>query len=236
MKGKIAFEEHMSLEETLEDSRSFAGGSGKWEEFARQILDIGDERLDGMDRNGIEYTILSLNAPAVQAILDTARAIEVSRRANDRIAEAVAKHPRKFAGFAALPMQDPDAAAQELVRCVKELGFKGALVNGFTQKDTADSAIYYDIPAYRGFWETVSQLDVPFYLHPRMPIPARAQAYEGHPWLMSSPCVFAGQSSIHALRLCGAGLFEQFPNLKIIVGHLGENIPFGLWRIDARMR
>jgi 2,3-dihydroxybenzoate decarboxylase len=133
-------------------------------------------------------------------------------------------------------MQDPDAASRELTRCVKELGFKGALVNGFTQKDVPDSAIYYDIPEYRSFWSTVSQLDVPFYLHPRMPIPARAQPYQGHPWLMSSPWGFAVETSIHALRMCGSGMFDQFPNLKIIVGHLGEHIPYDLWRIDARMR
>ena len=94
MKGKIAFEEHMSLEETLEDSRSFAGGSGKWDEFARQILDLGEERLEGMERNGIDFTILSLNAPAVQAILDTRTVIDVSKRANDCMAEAVVKHPK----------------------------------------------------------------------------------------------------------------------------------------------
>ena len=216
MKGKIAFEEHMSLPETLEDSRSFAGGSGKWEEFARQILDIGDERLAGMEKNGIDYTILSLNAPAVQAILDTKRAIDVAIRANDRMAEAVIKHPHKFGAFAALPMQDPDAASKELVRCVKEMGFKGALVNGFTQKDVPDSAIYFDIPEYRSFWSTVSDLDVPFYLHPRMQIPARAQPYEGHPWLMSSPWGFAVETSIHALRLCGSGLFDDFPKLNRI--------------------
>ncbi len=236
MIGKIAFEEHMAIEETLEDSRSFAGGSGKWDEFSRQILDMGDERLAGMDRNGIEFTILSLNAPAVQAILETDKAIEISRRANDRMAAAVAKHPRRFAAFAALPMQDPDAASRELTRCVKELGFKGALVNGFTQKNVPDSAIYYDIPEYRSFWSTVSQLDVPFYLHPRMPIPARAQPYAGHPWLLSSPWGFAVETSIHALRMCGSGMFDQFPNLKVIVGHLGEHIPYDLWRIDARMR
>jgi 2,3-dihydroxybenzoate decarboxylase len=236
MKGKIAFEEHMSLTETLEDSRSFAGGSGKWDEFARQILDMGDERLEGMDRNGIEFAILSLNAPAIQAILSTNRAVEVSQKANDRIAEAVVKNPSRFAGFAALPMQDPDAASRELVRCVKHLGFKGALVNGFTQKDVPDSAVYYDLPEYRSFWATVSDLDVPFYLHPRTPVSSRAQAYEGHPWLMSSPWGFGVETSIHALRLCGSGLFDDFPKLKIIVGHLGEYIPYGLWRIDARMR
>ncbi len=189
MDGKIVFEEHMAIPDTLEDSRSFAGGSGKWDEFARQILDIGEERIARMDSNGIEFAILSLNAPGIQAMLDTGEAVERARRANDHLAEAIVKHPDRFAGFAALPMQDPEAASRELIRSVKDLGFKGALVNGFTQKDVPDSAIYFDIPEYRSFWATVSELDVPFYLHPRMQIPSRAQPYEGHPWLMSSPWV-----------------------------------------------
>ena len=236
MKGKIAFEEHMAIKETLEETRSFAGDSGKWDAFTQQILDLDSQRLEIMDKTGIEFAILSLNAPGVQRILDTNEAIQVARKANDTMAEAVARHPKRYAGFAALPMQDPDAASAELTRCVKELGFKGAMVNGFTQKDVPDSAIYYDIPEYRGFWATVSELDVPFYLHPRMQIPSRAQCYEGHPWLMSAPWGFAVETSIHALRLCGSSLFDDYPNLKIIIGHLGEHIPFDLWRIDARMR
>ena len=236
MQGKIAFEEHFAIEETLEQTRSFAGDSGIWETFMRQILDLDEERLGIMDKTGIELALLSLNAPGVQAVLDTKRAIEIARMANERMAEAVAKHPKRYAALAALPMQDPDAASAELTRCVKELGFKGAMVNGFTQKDVPDSAIYYDVPEYRSFWATVSELDVPFYLHPRMQIPARAQNYEGHPWLMSAPWGFAVETSIHSLRLCGSGVFDDYPNLKICVGHLGENIPFGLWRLDARMR
>ncbi len=236
MQGKIAFEEHMAIRETLEETRSFAGDSGKWDDFTRQILDLEDERLGKMDETGIEFAILSLNAPGIQGILDTNEAIEVSKKANDTMADAVSKHPKRYGGFAALPMQDPDAAAKELTRCVKELGFKGAMVNGFTQKDTPDSAIYYDIPEYRSFWATVQELDVPFYLHPRMQIPARAQNYQDHPWLMSAPWGFAVETSIHSLRLCGSGLFEDYPKLKIIIGHLGEHIPYDLWRIDARMR
>src|SRR6516164_9272122 len=226
----------MSLPETLEDSRTFVGGSAKWDDFERQILDVGDERLEGMERNGIGFAILSLNAPAIQSILNTNTAIEIAKRANDYLANAIARHPDRFAGFAALPMQDADAASKELTRCIKEYGFKGALVNGFTQKTVPDSAIYYDLPEYRSFWATVSELDVPFYLHPRAQIPSRTQNYEGHPWLMTSPWGFAVETSIHALRLCGSGMFDQFPNLKIIIGHLGEHIPYDLWRIDARMR
>ena len=119
---------------------------------------------------------------------------------------------------------------------VKEMGFKGAMVNGFTQKDVPDSAIYYDIPEYRSFWDTVSKLDVPFYLHPRMQLPSRSPIYDGHPWLKSAPWGFAVETSIHSLRMCGSGMFDDYPNLKIFIGHLGEHIPYDLWRIDARMR
>lgn len=236
MKGKIAFEEHMAIPETLGNTKAFAGDSGKWDEFSRQILDMDDERLEIMDKTGIEFAILSNNAPGIQGMLDTDEAIAASIKANDAMAEAVTRHPDRYAAFAALPMQDPDAASAELTRCVKEMGFKGAMVNGFTQKDVPDSAIYYDIPEYRSFWATVSELDVPFYLHPRMQIPSQAKNYEGHPWLMSAPWGFAVETSIHSLRMCGSGMFDDFPNLKIIIGHLGEHIPYDLWRIDARMR
>jgi len=175
MKGKVAFEEHMAIPETLENTKAFAGDSGKWDEFTRQILDMDDERLEIMDKTGIEFAILSNNAPGVQGILDTDEAINTAKSANDAMAAAVQRHPDRYAAFAALPMQDPDAASAELTRCVKEMGFKGAMVNGFTQKDVPDSAIYYDIPEYRSFWATVSELDVPFYLHPRMQIQSRAQ-------------------------------------------------------------
>ena len=235
MKGKIVFEEHMAIEETLGHSRAIAAESGRWDEFTLELLDM-DKRLSDMDAAGIELSIISLNAPGLQSILDREGAVEIAGKANNRIAQWVARHPGRYAGLAALPMQDPAAASAELERCINDLGFKGALVNGFTQKDNPDSAVYYDIPDYRDFWATVSDLDVPFYLHPRMQIPAQARNYEGHPWLMSSPWGFAVETSIHALRLCGSGIFDDFPNLKIILGHLGENIPFGLWRIDERMR
>jgi len=236
MKGKIAFEEHFAIQETMEDSRSFAGDSGKWDEFSGQILDLDEMRLEHMEKTGIEFALLSLNAPAIQKILNADEALDTAKKANERMAEAVAKHPKHYAALAALPMHDPDAAAAELTRCVKELGFKGCLVNGFQQVDQPDNIKYYDLPEYRSFWATVSELDVPFYLHPRMQVPSQAKCYEGHPWLMSAPWGFAVETSIHSLRLCGSGLFDDYPNLKICVGHLGENIPFSLWRIDARMR
>ncbi len=236
MQGKIAFEEHFAIRETLEETRSFAGDSGIWDDFTRQILDLEDERLERMDNTGIELALLSLNAPGVQRVLDAGEAMETAQKANEAMAAAVAKHPTRYAALAALPMHDPESAAEELSRCVKELGFKGCMVNGFQQVDDPENVKYYDLPEYRDFWATVSELDVPFYLHPRMQIPSRAQNYDGHPWLMSAPWGFAVETSIHSLRLCGSGIFDDFPNLRVCIGHLGENIPFGLWRIDARMR
>ena len=151
------------------------------------------------------------------------------------MAEAIAKRPDRFAGFAALPMQDPQAAAAELKRCVRDLKFKGALVNGFSQVGSADTAVYYDLPQYRPFWAEVERLGVPFYLHPRDQLPSRRQAYEGHPWLIGSPWGFADETAIHALRLMGCGLFDEFPKLQIVLGHLGERIPYDLWRLDHRL-
>jgi 2,3-dihydroxybenzoate decarboxylase len=122
-----------------------------------------------------------------------------------------------------------------LTRCVKELGFSGALVNGFSQIGEADSAVFYDLPQYRPFWATVQQLDVPFYLHPRAPLTTRQQSYEGHLWLVGSVWGFAVETSIHALRLMGSGLFDEYPKLKVILGHLGEGLPFNIWRVDHRI-
>jgi len=236
MKGKIAFEEHFAIEDTMEQSRVFAGDSDNWDDFTREILDLNDERLEHMDKSGIELAMLSLNAPGLQSILNADAAMNVAKKANDTVAAAMDKYPGRYAGMAALPMHNPDAAAMELTRCVKELGFKGILVNGFQQVDQPDNIKYYDQPEYRSFWATVQDLGVPFYLHPRMTIPSQTLAYQGHPWLMSSPWGFAVETSIHALRLCGSGLFEEYPKLNICLGHLGEGIPFGLWRIDARMQ
>ena len=179
--------------------------------------------------------ILSLNAPAVQAIPDVKRAIAVAREANDR----ARRRDREAAGSLQrisprCRCRIPDEAARELTRCVKELGFVGALVNGFSQAGQADSALYYDLPQYRPFWRTVAELDVPFYLHPRNPLPGDIRGYEGHNWLLGPNWAFHAETAVHALRLIGSGLFDEYPKLQIILGHLGEGIPAYLWRIDNR--
>jgi 2,3-dihydroxybenzoate decarboxylase len=232
MQNKIALEEHFATEATLGDSQVF--GAHVWDVLGPRLIDVQDLRLKEMDKHGIEMMILSLNAPAIQAIPDTRRAIAVAHEANDVLAYHVRRRPARFAAFAALPMQDPEAAATELKRCVTELGFVGALVNGFSQRGTADNVLYYDLPQYRPFWRAVEALDVPFYLHPRNPLPGWTKFYEGHGWMLGPNWAFAAETAVHALRLIGSGLFDECPNLKIVLGHLGEGIPVQLWRIDGR--
>jgi 2,3-dihydroxybenzoate decarboxylase len=233
MTGKIALEEHFATEETLMDSAGFVPDKD-WPELRSRLLDIQDRRLRLMDEYQIETMILSLNAPAVQAIPDTKQASEVAQRANDFLAEQIVRQPTRFRGFAALPMQSPELAANELERCVRDLGFVGALVNGFSQVENPDHAVYYDLKQYWPFWEKVQSLDVPFYLHPRNPLPKDCAIYDGHPWLMGPTWAFGQETAVHALRLMGSGLFDAYPDLRIILGHMGEGLPYSMWRIDHR--
>ena len=232
MQGKITLEDHFATEATLGDSQLF--GAHVWSELGPRLVDFQDKRLRLMDAAGIETMIVSLNAPAIQGIHEVKRAVEVAREANDVLAREIARRPDRFAGVAALPMQDPESATAELQRCIEDLGFKGALVNGFSQAGSPDTAVYYDLPQYRPFWRVVERLDVPFYLHPRNPLPGAIRGYEGHAWLMGPTWAFAAETAVHALRLIGSGLFDEFPRLQIILGHLGEGLPYYLWRIDNR--
>ena len=229
MKNKIALEEHFATADTIGDSEIFFG-KDKWPDKKRQLLDVADARLKLMDDCGIEIAIISLNAPAVQARYDTKVAIDIARRANDELAALVAKHPDRFRAFAALPLQDPDVSIEELRRTVKDMGFVGALVNGFSQIGVEDNATYYDLPQYRPFFGEMEALDVPFYLHPRMPLQSQLMGIEGHPWLMGPAWQFSVETGTHALRLIGSGLFDEFPRLQVILGHLGELLPFNIWR------
>jgi gamma-resorcylate decarboxylase len=232
MKDKIAVEEHFALAETLGYARRHPG-TGYWSEVKACLLEFRDRRLAAMDRAGIELAILSLNAPAVQQVTAVHEAIALARRANDVLAEQIAQRPDRFAGLAALPMQDPQAAAAELLRCVRDLNFKGALVNGYS--DSTEGAVYYDGPDFLPFWAELERLRLPLYLHPRDGVTGRNVPYEGHQGFVGSPWSFGEEAALHALRLIGSGLFDRHPNVQIVLGHLGERIPFDLWRLDNRL-
>jgi 2,3-dihydroxybenzoate decarboxylase len=232
MQGKVTLEDHFAIDATLGDSQPF--GTHVWSELRHRLLDFHDQRLRLMDESGVEIMIASLNAPAIQGIPDSKRAAEVARQANDALAQEVARRPDRFVGVAALAMQDPEIATHELQRSIKELGFRGALVNGYSQVAGSNQLLHYDLPQYRPFWRAVEALGFPFYLHPRPPAPNVSALYEGHAWLFGPTWSFAAETALHALRLIGSGLFDECPRLQIILGHLGEGLPFYLWRIDNR--
>lgn len=236
MDGKIALEEHFGATDPdiVEQSREHFTPA-TWAEHRAMLLDIHDRRLRTMDECGIEIAVLSLLSPGIQSLPRREQAVDWARRLNDFAAEQVARRPDRFAAFAALPLQDPDAAAAELRRAVGELGMRGALVNGFSELDEDGTIGYLDEPRYRSFWRTVADLDVPVYLHPRDPLPRHARAYDGHPWLLGSAWAFSVETGTHALRLMGSGLFDELPGLRVILGHLGELLPFNVWRTDHRI-
>src|SRR5262249_6463495 len=149
MQGKVTLEDHFAIEATLGDSQPF--GPHVWGELRHRLLDIQDKRLPVMDAPGVESRIAALNAPAIRGIAGAKQAAEVARRANDVLAAEVAKRPDRFVGVAALPMQEPELATQELKRCSKDLGFKGALVNGYSQTNDPGRVVHYDGPQYPPF-------------------------------------------------------------------------------------
>ncbi len=234
MNNKIALEEHFAIGDSLRESAEYAV-PGQWNVLERRLVDLDAERLEQMDANGIGFAILSLNAPGVQSTFEPRKAVDYARRANDTLAAAIDRHPDRYAGFAAVAMQDPDAACYELSRAVRQLKFKGVMLNGFSQVGDASTIVYYDDPRYLTFWATIAELDVPFYLHPRDPLPERTTFYDGHPWLRGASWAFGVETATHALRLMASGIFDAHPRLTAILGHLGEMLPYSIWRFDHRV-
>jgi predicted TIM-barrel fold metal-dependent hydrolase len=189
-----------------------------------------------MDRYGIERMILSLTQPGIQGIPDRAIAVETAKRMNDDLAQIVSANPKRYAGFAAVALQDVRAAGDELERAVSQLGFKGAMINGYTNIGDMNTAQYLDEAPVWDFWARVEALGVPVYLHPRSPLPNQRRVYEGYSVLADSPWGFGAETAIHTLRLILSGLFDRFPRLRIILGHLGEGLPFLLPRVESRLR
>jgi predicted TIM-barrel fold metal-dependent hydrolase len=239
MDNKIALEEHLSTAENnkLWDSAGESSRNGKayTEYIESHLVDI-DERLKTMDATGIERTILSLTSPGIQSITDPDRAKKFAQRTNDLVrSDFVAKHPDRFSMFASLPTQDPEAAADELRRSVTQLNAVGALVNGYTNIGDAEHAVYLDDESFEPLWSAVADLQVPLYLHPREPLPNQVRIYEGYSSLVGSAWAFAHETGTHAVRLMLSGLFDRYPSIQIILGHLGEGLPFLLPRLEHRL-
>jgi gamma-resorcylate decarboxylase len=236
MQGKIAVEEHF-LPPQLKDTifGSIGWDPAEWEAVAAALQETDDVRLADMDAAGIEIAAVSLAAPCIQEIPDTAEASEKAAAANDALAAAVAAHPDRYVGLAALALQDPEGAADELERCVNELGFRGALANGFSNVGDLETAAYYDEEQYLPFWERVAKLGVPFYLHPRNPLDTQKRYYEGREMLLGPSWAFTVETASHSLRMMVSGLFDRFPDLTVIIGHMGELLPFAVARTEQRL-
>src|SRR3954447_8641789 len=207
MDGKIAIEEHFVTPE-LED---LVLNPGWPDEAFRRTLDAledVDGHLEIMDRYGIAVSVLSLASDGIQGIDEPATAVRRAREANDALAGRIALHPDRFAGFAAVALQDPAAAAAEAERAVHELGFRGVLVNGYSNAaDPSGAGLYYDDERFLPFWEAIERLRVPFYLHPRNPLESQRAIYAGRPELLGPTWAFGVETASHALRLIVSGLF-----------------------------
>lgn len=225
----IGLEEHF----VTPDLAAYGAGSAsiaqpaRWRAASRRLLDLGEERLAAMDEAGLDVQVLSLNSPGIQAEPDPAVAVTRAIAVNDLLATVIAEHPGRYAGFAALPLQDPAAAARELERAVTQLGLRGALVNAHTQ------GRYLDDSELRVVWERAAGLDVPLYLHPANGVDT-PHVIQGHPELVGPMWSWGTDTATHVLRLIFGGVFDDFPDARLLLGHMGEGLPYALWRLDSR--
>jgi len=243
---KIAIEEHFATEEQIELSTSIIEKKYTVSEVIQQeaviqrelpfltpgrqdtltkLYDIGEGRIKEMGEDGVDMQVLSLVSPGIQPF-DAPTATAMAKRINEKLSEAVRKYPQRFAGLATIAPQDPDAAASELERAVKELGLRGASINSHTKGEYLDERKYWVI------LEKAEKLGVPIYIHPRLPSPDMVKPYLDYPRLDSAMCGFGHEVALHALRMIVSGVFDQFPKLNIMLGHMGEALPYWLWRLD----
>jgi 2,3-dihydroxybenzoate decarboxylase len=229
MVRKIALEEHFLSPGLIDYWRPTMSEvpRERAEYFFRSLTDFGELRLKSMDEAGIVRSALSIAGPGVQAERDAATATGRARESNDFLAREIAKRPDRYSGFAHLAMQDAKGAADELERCIRELKFCGAMINGHTHGQYLDAAELYP------FWERANELGAVIYIHPADPV-AQPSVLSGHKVLMRPTWGWGFETGSHALRLIVSGHFDRFPRSRLMLGHLGETLPFLLWRFDSR--
>jgi 2,3-dihydroxybenzoate decarboxylase len=231
MMRKIALEEHF-LSPGFEDYWLPTMGNVDQKAVSgllARLKDFGDMRIAAMDSGGIARAVLSVSGPGVQAERDAATARRRAAEANDFLAGEVAKRADRYSGFGHLPMQDGVAAADELERCIRDLKFCGAMINGHTNGQ------YLDHPSLFPFWERAEATGAVVYIHPTDPI-SPSPALAGVEGLRRATWEWGFETGSHALRLVFSGLFDRFPRAKVALGHLGETLPYLLWRFDSRAK
>jgi predicted TIM-barrel fold metal-dependent hydrolase len=236
----VALEEHFTvpgivsgIDQGAIRHRGFPGPDFPWAQTIKrnELADLGATRIADMDASGITVQVLSVAGPGADLVPGPS-GIDLARAYNDALAEAIARHPHRYRGFAHLPLLAPEAAAVELERTVKELGFHGVLVNGATD------GRFLDHPSFDPILERAAALDLPIYIHPGIPVEAVRNAYfDGLPGNFSFTMALSAwgwhaETAIHTLRLVLSGALDRHPGLKIVIGHMGEALPFMLDRID----
>jgi len=228
----IAVEEHFSTQESRAHfnppvKEPVEEGKGKEgpPPISDDLEDI-EKRLSDMDKYGIDMQVLSLG-PGIEQY-DAAFGTELAKNTNDKIAAVIKKYPQRFSGFASIAPQDPQSAAMELKRAVTELGLKGTMIKSNVQGEYLDKKKFWVI------FEMAEKLGVPIYIHPREPSPDMIKPFLDYPELAGAMWGYGAEVSLHAMRLICSGVFDQYPEVKIILGHLGEGIPYWLWRLDSR--
>lgn len=194
--------------------------------FGKKGVDFENMRIPTMDKYDIAIQIISTGSPGVQGTTDKNRAISLAKEINNLQAEIISKYPTRFAGFAALPLQDPKAALEEFERAVTKLGFKGAMVQGHCNGEYLDQQKFWNL------WELAEALEVPIYLHVTDPLSDQIRIYEGYPEMLGASWGWVVETATHALRIIYSGLFDTFPKATLILGHLGETLPYQLLRFD----
>lgn len=199
------------------------------EQLSKRLTDFGNLRLETMDRAGIARSVLSVAGPGVQAERDPTTATRKAREANDFLAVEVQKRPDRYSGFAHIAVQDAKSAADELERCMRDLKFAGAMINGHT------SGMYLDDASLAPFWERAEALGALVYIHPTDPV-SPAPVLDGVPALRRATWEWGFETGSHALRLVFSGVFDRYPKAKVVLGHMGETLPYLLWRFDSRAK
>jgi 2,3-dihydroxybenzoate decarboxylase len=228
---KIALEEHFMTPGMEAYWKTTMGNVDPkmYQHVVGRLFDFGEVRLAAMDRAGIEIAVLGLAGPGVQIERDAAVARRGAAEANDFLARSIESRRDRYSGLAHLAMQDPLGAAKELERCIRDFGFVGAMINGHTNGQ------YLDDPALYPFWERVQEMNTIIYLHPTDPV-STYPAIVGCDSIRRAMWEWGVETGTHALRLVFNGLFDRFPNIKLVLGHLGETLPFLLWRFDSRAK
>lgn len=211
-----------------QESALVAAINPEWGRYVdERIADLTDLRLAEMDAAGVDMQVLSLTSPGIQGMSDATAAVRVAQQANDLVARVVEEHPARFTALAALPTQDPAASVAELTRSITDLGLRGALINGHTD------GVYLDDPRFERLWAHAEALQAPIYIHPADP-PKPFAVCAGYP-LQEAAFGWAFETGTQVLRLALAGVFDRFPGVTVIVGHMGEFLPYSLARLDDRI-